>query len=689
MEIGRSISIIIASQLTLLWIHLSFFAHAQLEFESCGKISNITCPFRLRGGFKSSCKSKYELICEDNTNTILHWRNGKYHVQSINYQNFTLRVTDAGISRSNCSTRPSNCLTFLSFYYGDTFTFFDLADLVSVIFLGCDDRVSANYSALISSRSNVNVSLVDRTSCGGTVERSTSKAYQYMIVNEKFMNLVHRDVPASCRIDVMSFVSRRPEEMTIGGVYEELRYGFELSFYQMNCDRCRRDGYAFKDAEEAARCDLVCPYAGHVYTPDVRTQIASVIDYWYYQLQLIFSPDIKSVFSPPPMIGYFNPVVIFGLLFIVRLIFFGPACGFVLFIYKCPRRHSSLYYVIEEYLHKNNNLNPIRYSYQDIKSMTKNFRDKLGEGGFGAVYKGKLRSGGLVAIKILGKSPDGGSQDFVNEVATIGRIRHVNVAQLIGFCVEGSNRALVYDFMPNGSLDKFIFPREDGSGSLSYELMFEISLGVARAIDYLHKGCDMQILHFDIKPHNVLLDENFVPKVADFGLAKLYPVDRNTVNLTAVRGTMGYIAPELFYRNLGGVSFKADVFSFGMMLMKMASGKNNLKAFAGNGDQVYFPTWVYEQMQEGSEAMWGKDSTDMEKSIAMKMIMVALWCIQLKPSDRPSMDKVVEMLEGELRHIGMPPKPLMSPYSLPTDEEQGVYKISYAHLSSSLPFQGR
>ncbi|KAL9669527.1 hypothetical protein QQ045_007074 [Rhodiola kirilowii] len=687
MEIGRSISIIIASQLTLLWIHLSF-AHAQFEFESCGKISNITCPFRLRGGSKSSCKSKYELICEDNTNTILHWRNGKYHVHSINYQNFTLRVTDAGISRSNCSTRPSNCLTFLDNPYV-YFTFSDLADPVIVIFLGCDDRVSANYSALISSSSNVNVSLVDRTSCGGTVERSTSKAYQYMIVTEGFYNLKQRDVPASCRIDVMSFVSRRPEEMTIGGVYDELRYGFELSFYRMNCDRCEQAGYAFRDAEEAARCYHVCPYRGG--TPDVGTQIASVIGTWYYQLQWIFGPKIKSEirYELKEIFRYCNPVVIFGLLFIVRLIFLGPACGFVLFIYKYPRRHSSLYYVIEEYLHKNNNLNPIRYSYQDIKSMTNNFRDKLGEGGFGAVYKGKLRSGGLVAIKILGKSPDGGSQDFVNEVATIGRIRHVNVAQLIGFCAEGSKRALVYDFMPNGSLDKFIFPREDGYGSLSYELMFEISLGVARGIDYLHRGCDMQILHFDIKPHNVLLDENFVPKVADFGLAKLYPVDRNTVNLTAVRGTMGYIAPELFYKNLGGVSFKADVFSFGMMLMEMASGKNNLKAFAGNGDQVYFPTWVYEQMQEGSEAMWGEDSTDMEKSTVMKMIMVALWCIQLKPIDRPSMDKVVEMLEGELRHIGMPPKPLMSPYNLPTDEEQGINKISYAHLSLSLPFQGR
>ncbi|KAI5344183.1 hypothetical protein L3X38_012060 [Prunus dulcis] len=173
------------------------------------------------------------------------------------------------------------------------------------------------------------------------------------------------------------------------------------------------------------------------------------------------------------------------------------------------------------------------------------------------------------AIKMLSKSKANG-EDFISEVATTGRIHHVNVVQLVGYCVEGSKRALVYEFMQNGSLDKYIYSKE-GNNLLSYKKMYNISLGVARGIEYLHQGCDMQILHFDIKPHNILLEENFVPKISAFGLAKLYPTVNNIVSLTAARGTIGYMAPELFYKNIRGVSYKADVYSFGMLLMEMGS----------------------------------------------------------------------------------------------------------------------
>ncbi|XP_034197223.1 rust resistance kinase Lr10-like, partial [Prunus dulcis] len=267
----------------------------------------------------------------------------------------------------------------------------------------------------------------------------------------------------------------------------------------------------------------------------------------------------------------------FLVLYVAAKFTFGFPFVTALLIYKWRRRHLSMYENIEDFLQSNNNLMPIRYSYSDIKKMARGFKDKLGEGGYGSVYKAKLRRGHLVAIKMLGKSKTNNGQDFINEVATIGRIRHVNVVRLIGFCVEGSKRALVYDFMSNGSLEKYIFSQQ-GDVSLSCHKIFEIALGVARGIDYLHQGCDMQILHFDIKPHNILLDENFTPKVSDFGLAKLYPLDNSIVSLTAARGTMGYIAPELFYKNIGGVSYKADVYSFGMLLMEMAGRRKNLNA---------------------------------------------------------------------------------------------------------------
>ncbi|XP_062120148.1 rust resistance kinase Lr10-like [Humulus lupulus] len=345
-------------------------------------------------------------------------------------------------------------------------------------------------------------------------------------------------------------------------------------------------------------------------------------------------------------------------------------------IYKWRRRHLSTYDSIEEFLHNQNNFTPIRYSFSEIKKMTQNFKNKLGEGGYGSVFKGKLRSGRTVAVKVLSKSK-GNGQDFINEIATIGRIHHVNVVHLIGFCVHSSKNALVYDFMSNGSLEKYIFSQ--GITILSCKQIFEISLGVARGIEYMHQGCYMQILHFDIKPHNILLDENFIPKVSDFGLARLCPLDNNNVSLTAARGTLGYIAPELFYKNIGGVSNKADVYSFGMLLMEMASKRKNLNAVE-NTSQIYFPSWVHDQLsQEKSIEMKTSDTNEADSRIAKKMIIVALWCIQLKPSDRPTMNKVIEMLEGEFECLQMPPKPSLYQLEKPTEH---VQETSYSQQST-------
>ncbi|XP_019417734.1 PREDICTED: rust resistance kinase Lr10-like [Lupinus angustifolius] len=317
-----------------------------------------------------------------------------------------------------------------------------------------------------------------------------------------------------------------------------------------------------------------------------------------------------------------------------------------------------MYINIEDFLRGDNSyMMPIRYSYKDIKRITEGFKIKLGSGGFGSVFKGQLRSGRVVAVKVLNKAKESG-QDFINEVATIGTTHHVNVVQLIGFCVDGSKRALIYEFMPNGSLEKYIFSHEVGS-SLSCEMLYSISLGIARGIEYLHNGCNMKILHFDIKPHNILLDANFNPKVSDFGLAKLYPTDNSIVSLTAARGTIGYMAPELYYRNIGTISYKADVYSFGMLLMEMASRRKNLNALAEHSSQLYYPFWVYDQLHDGKEITIEND-TDEEMRLAKKMMIVALHCIQTRPSDRPSMNEVIKMLDGD-EDLPMPSKPYLFP----------------------------
>ncbi|CAN6562254.1 unnamed protein product [Malus baccata var. baccata] len=356
-----------------------------------------------------------------------------------------------------------------------------------------------------------------------------------------------------------------------------------------------------------------------------------------------------------------------GLLFGLKFLLGAPFVTAFL-IYTWKRRHLSM------------------YSYSNIKKMSNKFKEKVGEGGYGSVFKARLRSGRFAAIKMLDK-PKGNGQDFISEVNTIGRIHHVNVVQLVGYCVEGSKHALVYDFMLNGSLDKYIYCKE-GSIPLSCKTTYEISLGVARGIKYLHEGCDMQILHFDIKPHNILLDENFVPKISDFGLAKLYPVDNSIVSLTAARGTMGYMAPELFYKNIGGVSFKADVYSFGMLLMEMASRRKNLNALAEHSSQLYFPSWVYNQYNEGKDFEVG-EVVEEEKSLIRKMIITALWCIQLKPSDRPSMKEVLQMLEGDVELLRMPPEPLLYPQEMPVGAPNDNPNLSYSKVELTSSLTGR
>ncbi|CAN0922660.1 Rust resistance kinase Lr10 [Linum grandiflorum] len=231
--------------------------------------------------------------------------------------------------------------------------------------------------------------------------------------------------------------------------------------------------------------------------------------------------------------------------------------------------------------------------------------------------------------------------------------------------------------MPNGSLDKYIFRKQQGCVTLSIEQLYRISIGVAHGIEYLHSGCAMQILHFDIKPHNVRLDENFNPKLSDFGLARLYYAGDRVATLTAARGTIGYMAPELFYRNIGSVSYKADVYSFGMLLLDMAEKRNNLNAATGRSSQVYFPFWVHDQVVSSTQ----DGITEEENDIVKKMVIVGLWCIQTNPDSHPPMNKVVEMLEGELERLPLPPRPVLYAGESVRNNEEG--SSSSACMSSS------
>ncbi|GKV16768.1 hypothetical protein SLEP1_g27359 [Rubroshorea leprosula] len=317
---------------------------------------------------------------------------------------------------------------------------------------------------------------------------------------------------------------------------------------------------------------------------------------------------------------------------------------------------------VEAFLSQYGSLAPKRFSYSDIKKITDSFKDKLGKGGYGIVYKGELLDGRIVAVKVLRK-PKGDGQDFINEVASISRTSHVNIVSLMGFCYERSKRALVYEFMPNGSLDKFIYNQgsTEESHQLAIKTLYEIALGIGRGLEYLHRGCTTRILHFDIKPQNILLDANFYPKISDFGLAKLCETRDTIVSMTVARGTCGYIAPEVFCRNFGGVSYKSDVYSYGMLVLEMIGGRRkNVNLEESHSSEMYFPTWLYKQLEKSEKLNLDRIIADEEEEMTRKMIIVSLWCIQTIPSNRPSMSKVLEMLQGSLEALLLPPEPLLS-----------------------------
>ncbi|CAL5419431.1 unnamed protein product [Camellia sinensis] len=318
------------------------------------------------------------------------------------------------------------------------------------------------------------------------------------------------------------------------------------------------------------------------------------------------------------------------------------------------------YQNVQAFLKNYGSLAPKRYTYSDIKKMTNSFRVKLGQGGYGCVFKGNLENGSLVAVKVLKGLKDTG-EEFINEVAAISRTSHVNIVNLLGFCFDGHNRALVYEFMSNGSLEKFIYDRNSLTyRQLQWEALYKIAVGIAQGLEYLHRGCNIRILHFDIKPHNILLDEDFCPKISDFGLAKLCSQKESIVSLLGARGTPGYIAPEVFCRNFGGVSHKSDVYSYGMMILEIVGGRKNIDIKVNHTNDLYFPHWIYKRLELDEELGVHGIMNDEANESERKMIIVGLWCIQTDPSHRPSMNRVIEMLEGSLESLQIPPKPYLS-----------------------------
>jgi serine/threonine protein kinase len=306
---------------------------------------------------------------------------------------------------------------------------------------------------------------------------------------------------------------------------------------------------------------------------------------------------------------------------------------------------------------------PVRFSSSQLQEFTGNYSERLGAGGFGVVYRGQIQlpsdgsSSLLVAVKVLGSNMGRRAEEqFMAEIGTIGRTSHVNLVRLYGFCFDADLKALVYEFMPNGSLDRHLFHGGgDGDQKLRFDKLYDIAVGTAKAIRYLHDECERRIIHYDIKPGNVLLDEAFCPKVADFGLARLCERERTHVTMTGGggRGTPGYAAPELWMA--APATHKCDVYSYGMLLFEILGRRRNYADVeAAESAERWYPRWVWQRLERGemealvARALVADDRVGKEaRKKVERLCAVALWCVQYRPEDRPSMSGVVRMLEGD------------------------------------------
>ncbi|KAF5754590.1 putative protein kinase RLK-Pelle-DLSV family [Helianthus annuus] len=287
----------------------------------------------------------------------------------------------------------------------------------------------------------------------------------------------------------------------------------------------------------------------------------------------------------------------------------------------------------------------IHYNYKDLQLATNDFSEEniIGKGGFGEVFKAVLDDNNVVAVKKLLLTHNGAKEEFENEVKLISNIHHRNLLRLLGWSVEGSYLFLVLEYMPNGSLDKFLWGTK--RGTLNWDQRYEIIFGIARGLAHLHNEFHIKIIHRDIKSANILLSDDFKPKIADFGLARLQPEDQSHVS-TKFAGTLGYTAPEYALR--GVLSEKVDTYSFGIVTLEIISGKRSTEVKSGSQDTDYLIEHTWKLYEKKTHVKVIDDTLNLnqyEQEHVMKIIEIALLCTQSPASSRPTMSEVVLMLQ--------------------------------------------
>ncbi|XP_076910123.1 cysteine-rich receptor-like protein kinase 10 [Bidens hawaiensis] len=342
---------------------------------------------------------------------------------------------------------------------------------------------------------------------------------------------------------------------------------------------------------------------------------------------------------------------------IIFVIIIASLCIFMR-LRKKNKRPSPLLEMIESETIDIGNAESLQYSFSTIKAATEDFsqKNKLGVGGFGAVYMGKLGDGREVAVKRLSKGSGQGDVEFKNEVLLVAKLQHRNLVRLLGFSIEGSERLLIYEYMPNASLDNFLFD-PDKRTILDWEKRYNIINGVAKGLLYLHEDSRLRIIHRDLKASNVLLDAEMNAKIADFGMARLFKPEETQGDTSRIVGTYGYMAPE--YAMHGHFSVKSDVFSFGVLVLEMLTGQKN--QFFRNGeniDDLLSVAWKSWKNGTGPDII---DPTLKSGSSSLRNIVrsihIGLLCVQDNVNDRPTMASVVLMLNSSSITLSLPSEP--------------------------------
>ncbi|XP_042479205.1 probable L-type lectin-domain containing receptor kinase S.7 [Macadamia integrifolia] len=329
---------------------------------------------------------------------------------------------------------------------------------------------------------------------------------------------------------------------------------------------------------------------------------------------------------------------------------------------------------------------PREFSYKEIKAATKEFSSSrvLGHGAFGTVYKAFLNGSGTISAVKRSKHCHEGLTEFRSELSIIACLRHKNLVQLQGWCAEKGELLLVYEFMPNGSLDEVLYQKTDEGVLLNWSQRYNIAMGIASVLTYLHQECEQQVIHRDIKTSNILLDGNFNPRLGDFGLAKLMDHDKSPVS-TLTAGTMGYLAPE--YLQYGKANEKTDVFSFGVVILEVACGRRPIEKDANNNNNmVNLVDWVWSLHSKDNlnEAADKRLNNEFKEEAMSKLLLLGLSCANPDCNERPSMRRVLQILNGEAE---LPLVPKMKPsltfsYSLPLSLDEIGFESEESNTSS-------